>query len=237
MNIKFFNYQITESLPAIDFNKKIVVNTMNAHSFSCALKDKKFRAALEQSDFLTPDGVGVTLALKLLKNLNVKKFAGWDTHGFYLNQANEMSLKVFYMGASEKTLSKIEKKINLKFPNIKIETYSPPYKDVLSSDDNEIIIEKINKFQPHILFVGMTSVKQEKWVFENINQISCNVSCSIGAVFDFFAENPKRAGKIWIYLHLEWLERFLKSPKRMFGRIFISTPKFLFFLITNRKKI
>ena len=111
MNIKFFNYKIAESLPVIDFNKKIVVNTINAHSFSCALKDKTFKAALEQSDFLTPDGVGVTLALKLFKNLKVKKFAGWDTHSFYLNQANEMSLKVFYMGASEKTLSKIKKKL------------------------------------------------------------------------------------------------------------------------------
>jgi len=235
MNIKFFNYKITEFLPPPDLNSKVVVNTISAHSFVCAQDDKIFRTTLEKSDFLIPDGVGVTLALKFFKNLNVKKFSGWDVHSFYLNEANEKSLKVFYMGASKKTLSKIEEKISLKFPNIKVETYSPPFKDILSKDDNKIIIQKINSFKPNILFVGMTAPKQEKWVFENINYISCNVVCSIGAVFEFFAETQKRAGKIWIYFHLEWLERFFNNPKKMYSRIFISIPRYMLYVFLKRK--
>ena len=83
----------------------------------------------------------------------------------------------------------------------------------------------------------MTAPKQEKWVYENIDLISCNVACSIGAVFDFFAETQKRSSNIWIKLNLEWLERFLKNPKKMYRRVFISMPKFITYVFLNRKII
>jgi N-acetylglucosaminyldiphosphoundecaprenol N-acetyl-beta-D-mannosaminyltransferase len=237
MFIKFFDYKISENLPTIDLNKKITVNTINAHAFICAESDNRFKKSLLKSDIVTPDGVGVTLALFFIKKLKINKVAGWDIHKFYLNQAEAKKLKVFYMGAGDSTLIKIKEKIGMKFPNVEVDTYSPPFKPVLSKKDNEKIIKKINDFAPHILFVGMTAPKQEKWVYENIDFISCNVACSIGAVFDFFAETQKRASKIWIKLHLEWLERFLRNPKKMYDRVFISIPKFLFFLIKNRKII
>ncbi len=237
MNIKFFNYQISEFLPPLDLNDKIVVNTINAHSFITALNDKIFYKALKKSDILTPDGAGITLALKLFKKIAINKVAGWDIHEYYLKNAQKDQLKVFYMGANNNTLYKIKKKISIRFPNVEIETYSPPFKPVFSKNDNEIIIRKINDFDPHILFVGMTAPKQEKWVYENIDLISCNVACSIGAVFDFFAETQKRSSNIWIKLNLEWLERFLKNPKKMYSRVFISMPKFITYVFLNRKII
>ena len=237
MFIKFFDYKISENLPNVDLNKRKIVNTINAHAFICAESDDRFKKSLLRSDIITPDGVGVTLALSFLKRVKINKVAGWDIHKFYLNQAEEKKLKVFYMGASDSTLNKIKEKIIIKFPNVQVDTYSPPFKPSFSKKDNEIIIKKINDFAPHILFVGVTAPKQEKWVYENIDFISCNIACSIGAVFDFFAETQKRASKIWIELNLEWLERFLRNPKKMYNRVFISIPKFLFFVIKNRKKI
>lgn len=237
MNIKFFNYKISEFLQPIDLNRKIVINTINAHSFIIALNDKIFYQALKKSDILTPDGAGIILALKLFKNTSINKVAGWDIHEFYLKNAQKNKLKVFYMGASKSTLLKIKKKISIKFPNVEVETYSPPYKTVFSKNDNQIMIKKINDFNPHILFVGMTAPKQEKWVYENIDLISFNVACSIGAVFDFFAETKKRSSNIWIRLNLEWLERFLKNPKELCGRVFISMPKFIIYVFLNRKII
>ena len=73
----------------------------------------------------------------------------------------------------------------------------------------------------------MTAPKQEKWVYENQNQINANVITSIGAVFDFYAGTVKRSGAIWIKLGLEWLPRLLRDPKRLWKRNFISTPLFL----------
>jgi N-acetylglucosaminyldiphosphoundecaprenol N-acetyl-beta-D-mannosaminyltransferase len=93
------------------------------------------------------------------------------------------------------------------------------------------MISAINNFAPDILFVGMTAPKQEKWVYLNKSQINAKIICSIGAVFDFYSGNIKRPNQFWINLGLEWLIRFLKEPRRLFNRNFISTPLFLFYVL------
>ena len=146
--------------------------------------------------------------------------------------ANKNGLKVFYLGASDETLSKIKKRIQIEFPNCTIETFSPPFKSNFSEKENEIMLQEINSFQPNILFVGMTAPKQEKWVFHNKEKINARVICSIGAVFDFYAGNVKRASPFWIKIGLEWLPRLVKEPRRLFYRNFISTPKFILEVIS-----
>ena len=89
MFIKFFDYKISENLPNVDLNKRKIVNTINAHAFICAESDDRFKKSLLRSDIITPDGVGVTLALSFLKRVKINKVAGWDIHKFYLNQAEE----------------------------------------------------------------------------------------------------------------------------------------------------
>ena len=142
-------------------------------------------------------------------------------------QANAKSLKVFYLGAAQNTLDLIQKRIGIEYPNIKVSSFSPPFKSEFSNEDTLEMLEKVNAFQPDILFVGMTAPKQEKWVFQYQNQINANVMASIGAVFDFYAGTVKRSGPIWIKLGLEWLPRLLRDPKRLWKRNFISTPLFL----------
>ncbi len=88
------------------------------------------------------------------------------------------------------------------------------------------MISEINAFKPHVLFVGMTAPKQEKWVFENKSKIDANVICSIGAVFDFIAETKKRAPQWIINMKLEWLYRSF-TAWRLTKRYLYSTPLFL----------
>ena len=97
------------------------------------------------------------------------------------------------------------------------------------------MLEKVNKFKPDVLFVGMTAPKQEKWAFENKNKLNANVICSIGAVFDFYAGTTKRPPRWMINLRMEWLGRLLKEPKRMWRRYILSTP--VFFIDIVRYKL
>lgn len=235
MNNKFFHYTLSNDLPIVKEKETIVVNTLNAHSFITAEKDIEFKKALLESNILVPDGIGITIALKLFKKQNLKRLTGWDVHQFYLNYANRNNLKVFYMGAAEDTLSKIRKKIDIHYPNVSVQTYSPPYKEKFSDIENKVITDLINSFNPDILFIGMTAPKQEKWVYNNKKFISANIICSIGAVFDFFSETQKRANQFWIKTNLEWLQRLLNNPTKMYKRTFISTPKYMLYIFLKRK--
>ena len=115
----------------------------------------------------------------------------------------------------------------MEYPNVKISCYSPPFRTNFSEYESLEICDKVNSFKPDVLFVGMTAPKQEKWVHNYKDHLKAKNICCIGAVFDFYAGNINRSSPFWIKLGLEWLPRFLKEPKRLFKRNFVSTPKFI----------
>ena len=88
------------------------------------------------------------------------------------------------MGSSSETLEK-QNRLNSEYPNITSEFLSPPFKSKFSYQDNNLMVDTINKFKPDIVFVGMTCPKQEKWVHQNKNKLDTKLICSIGAVFDY----------------------------------------------------
>jgi len=211
-------------------NTQTIINTINAHSYITAKKDGEFKKALIKSDILLPDGEGIVFMVRALNGVKITKVAGADIHEHLLNLANNHKLKCFYLGASESTLDLIKQKIATGYPNICLGSYSPPFKPVFSQEDNTSMIKAVNDFSPHILFVGMTAPKQEKWVFENSNKINAKVICSIGAVFDFVAETKKRAPQWVINIKMEWFYRSF-TAWRLTKRYAYSTPLFIFEVI------
>lgn len=204
-----------------------LVNTINPHSYCVSKQDNLFREALQNSDVLLPDGIGIVIAAKLLVNKKIHRISGADLHDYLLQKANESSAKVFYLGSSPATLAKIEERLTKEYPNIQFKTYSPPYKATFSDAENKEMLNAINSFHPNILFIGMTAPKQEKWAYQHKELLDVNVIASIGAVFDFYAGTVKRPGIFWQKIGMEWFPRLLREPKRLWRRNFVSTPCFL----------
>lgn len=209
---------------------KLLINTINAHSYNTALKDSLFAEALTKGDVLIPDGASVVMACRWLKAKSqpTERIAGWDLFVHEMDRLNRKGGTCFFMGSSEKVLELIRKRAAVDYPNIKVETYSPPYKPEFSEEDNKGIIEAINKANPDLLWIGMTAPKQEKWTYTHWKEldIHCHVG-TIGAVFDFFAGTVERAPLWWQEHGLEWLYRLLKEPKRMWRRYIIGNTLFL----------
>lgn len=232
-NYKFFNLMsfsvFSENVSAIkiNHNKKQIINTLNPHSYIVAKKDKAFEKALRASDALMPDGSGIVLATKQINDAVIDKIAGSDLHLHLLRSVNESRGSVFYMGAAKETLEKIHIRIGKEYPDIRVGSFSPPYKLEFTDTENATIFNKVNEFNPDVLFVGMTAPKQEKWLYAHKEKMNFKIASPIGAVFDFYAGTVQRSSQLWINLHLEWLPRLLKEPKRLWKRNFVSTPLFL----------
>lgn len=225
--MKIMNYEIfTEELESLNLEKRQIINTINAHSYIVAKDDLEFKNSLLNSDILIPDGSGIVLAAKVLNKKIIKKISGYDLHSFLLKEMNQKSGKIFYMGSSKDTLKKIENKIKLEYPNISVSTFSPPFKDNFTDEENQEIIDKINNFKPDVLFIGMTAPKQEKWLIKNKNLLEFKIASAIGAVFDFYVGNVKRPHKLFEKFHIEWLGRLINEPKRLWRRN-LSVPLFL----------
>lgn len=217
--------------------EKLLINTINAHSFNRAQKDELFAEALANGDYLIPDGASIIKACKWLKAKSQPKerIAGWDLFSFEMQKLNERSgqidgekLKVMFMGSSEKVLGLIRERAAKDYPNLEVITFSPPYKPEFSDEDNAAIIKAINEAKPDLLWIGMTAPKQEKWTYQHWNELNihCHVG-TIGAVFDFYAGTAQRAPMWWQEHSLEWLYRLIKEPKRMWRRYVLGNPLFL----------
>lgn len=225
--------KIVESLNALREipQGKILINTINAHSYNTAQKDNLFAEALKNGNFLIPDGISIVKACKFLKAQSrpQKRIAGWDLFQMEMQKLNSKGGKCFFMGSSEKVLKLIKQQAAIDYPNIIVECYSPPYKQEFTEKDNEAITNAINCANPDLLWIGMTAPKQEKWVYSHWKELNihCHVG-TIGAVFDFFARTVDRA-PIWWQAHgIEWLYRLIKEPKRMWRRYIIGNTLFLY---------
>ena len=219
---------------------KLLINTINAHSYNTARKDSLFAEALTNGDVLLPDGVSIVMACKWIKakSLPKERIAGWDLFVFEMEKLereseelrtkSEESKIVMFMGSSQKVLDLIVKRAAEVYPHLKVVTYSPPYKPEFSDEDNKAIIDAINAANPDLLWIGMTAPKQEKWTYSHWNELNihCHVG-TIGAVFDFFAGTVERAPIWWQEHGLEWLYRLIKEPKRMWRRYIIGNSLFL----------
>src|SRR5680860_543645 len=165
-SIQCLGYPIfSDTLEQIKLEGKVVVNTINQYSYCIAEKDGDFKEALLHSDILLPDGIGIVAASRFLNNRKIGKIAGADIHRFLLEKLDREAGSCFYMGASKETLKKTKKRIAKEHPDIRVGSYSPPFKAFFSDKDSEKMIRKVNNFQPDILFMGMTAPKQEKWAY------------------------------------------------------------------------
>ena len=218
---------------------KVLINTINAHSYNVAQKDDLFAQALTGGDYLIPDGASVVKACKWLKGKSqpTERIAGWDLFEFEMNRlkAKGTKCKVMFMGSSERVLQLIRERAAADYPQLDIVTYSPPYKAEFSDEDNAAIIKAINAANPNLLWIGMTAPKQEKWTFQHWQEldIHCHVG-TIGAVFDFYAGTAQRAPIWWQRHSLEWLYRLLKEPRRMWRRYVIGNPLFLWNVLSEK---
>ncbi len=223
------NEVLRETLAAVNGERtQLCFACANPHSLVVSRQDEAFRGALDNADLVVADGAGILLGARLLGVEPPPRITGHDYFTATMRALNKMPCaRVCFMGSTETVLGKLRESVTRDYPNIEIcATMSPPFR-TFSADENASIVEKINIARPHILWVGMTAPKQEKWVYENRRLLDAPVIGSIGAVFDFIAGIHPRAPQRMCALHLEWLYRLIREPRRMWQRNFVSTPKYL----------
>ena len=218
---------------------KILINTINAHSYNTAQEDKAFAEALSKGDYLIPDGAHLVKACRWLKAKSQPKerIAGWDLFIFEMERLNDKGkmtndkLRVMFLGSSEEVLALIRERAAVDYPHLDIITYSPPFKPEFSDEENQAMIGAVNRADPDLLWIGMTAPKQEKWAYLHWDELNIHCHCgTVGAVFEFYAGTIKRAPLSWQRNSLEWLHRLIMEPRRMWRRYIIGAAKFLYYI-------
>ncbi|MFB8535060.1 WecB/TagA/CpsF family glycosyltransferase [Enterococcus gallinarum] len=213
---------ILGELPSyLNDNKKMTLVSVNPQIVTEAEKYPEVVEFIRNSTHRIPDGIGIVLVSKLTGGCISKRLAGFDLMQKLLEYANSNEKSVFFYGAKPDILQEATKKIKDTFPKLRIVGTIDGYTD-LSEED---IVEKINRKAPDFLFVALGFPRQEIFLARNYKSLNVKVFQDVGGSLDVLSGRVKRAPRIFIDLHLEWLYRSVSNPRRL-GRI-IQLPVFL----------
>ena len=216
---------------------KMLISCLNAHSFNTLQKDILFQDALHTSHIILPDGIAIVYALRFLSGFKLEKISGHMLFYYEMGKLNQRNGKCFFLGSSKSTNFLIKMRLSREYPNVKVSSYSPPFKKEFTEEDNRLMINKVNAFHPDVLFIGMTAPKQEKWAATYFDNLDAKHICCIGAVFDFYAGTCKRAPSWIIKMGFEWLHRLASEPKRLWRRYIFGNPKFIALIFKEKLKL
>ena len=190
--------------------QKTFIVTANPEIVMHAYKDKEYHNIINKADYVVPDGYGIILASKIIKNPLEERVAGYDLTISLLEKADRQKWSIYVLGGQEDVNKLAVKNITDKYPNLKIAGRHHGFFDL---DDPEIVND-IKNARPDIILVALGFPRQEKWIGKHYDEFTKGIFIGVGGSIDVLAGTVKRAPVIWQKLKVEWLYRLVKQPSR-----------------------
>ena len=207
------------------------------HLLMEAQKDADLMKTLNLAGLTTPDGMPLVWIGKLRGCSNLDRVYGPDVMLNFSALAAEKKYTSFFYGGAPGVTEMLSSKLKERFPGLGIVgTYSPPFRPLTPEEDEEVV-NIINKVNPDVIWVGLGAPKQDKWMAEHVGRVNAPVMIGVGAAFDFLSGRKKQA-PVWIQRSgFEWLFRLLSEPRRLWKRYLVTNTLFILSLIRNQTTI
>lgn len=235
-NVPFTIFSFNDAIAAISSQiltgkHCIQVVVANVYSVVLANKDKEFCKICKSAEFVLPDGLPIVIFSRLLGKSLPHRIAGPDFMWNFSKECVKRGFKVYLLGSEEPYLSILKNNMERQFPGIEIVgTYSPPFGS-WTDQETKKMINDINKSKADILWLGVSTPKQDKWIYSVKDKLHTKVAVAVGAAFDFHSGRVKRA-PLWVQMiGFEWFHRFLQDPKRLWKRYLIGNVHFLWIML------
>lgn len=209
-------------------NRHIYVCVAGAHGLAESYRQKSIFTAHKQAAMIVPDGVPLVWVGNALGYKNTHRIYGPDLALSIANMSEQRGYSIYLYGSTTKTLIRLKGALKALYPSLRIiGSYAPPFR-TLTREEHALVIRRINRANPNIVFVGLGTPKQELWMNTFSKSLNANVLLGIGAAFDFIAGTKKQA-PIWMrQVGLEWLFRLIQEPTRLFSRYIVSNIMFVY---------
>jgi N-acetylglucosaminyldiphosphoundecaprenol N-acetyl-beta-D-mannosaminyltransferase len=202
----------------------------NVHMSIEAHWEPKFAEVVNNAKLVTPDGMPLVKAMRLLYGVKQERVAGMDLLPDLLKEAEKQDLSVFFYGGTKEMLDRTKEYVTTHYPLLeKHQYFSPPFRTLTEEEEHDVMT-KINDSGTNLVFVALGCPKQEKWMASMKGKINaCMIG--IGGALPVMVGMQKRAPKWMQQLSLEWLFRLYQEPQRLFKRYAITNSLFLLLLI------
>jgi N-acetylglucosaminyldiphosphoundecaprenol N-acetyl-beta-D-mannosaminyltransferase len=203
------------------------VTVTGVHGVIESQHDEEIRRIHNQAGMVTPDGMPRVWMNHWQGNKHVSRVYGPDLMLAVCEASKEKGYKHFFYGGAEGVPELLKQKLTERFPHLQVVgTYSPPFRPLTSEEDAEVC-KMIDDSGADIVWVGLSTPKQEKWMSAHVGKFKAPVMVGVGAAFDFHTDRKKQA-PIWMQKRgLEWFYRLATEPRRLGKRYLINNPLFI----------
>lgn len=203
------------------------------HGVMESQRDPGLRSIHNRAGLVTPDGMPLVWLGRLWGHASVTRVYGPDLLLAVCQHSQERGYRHFLYGGAERVPQALARNLQARFPGLQIAgTYSPPFRP-LTDDEEAQVVEMINEARPDIVWVGLSTPKQEYWMAGHVGKLRASVLIGVGAAFDFHAGLKKQA-PLWMQRNgLEWLFRLLAEPGRLWRRYLVNNPLFIVLVLAQ----
>ena len=198
-----------------------VHGVMEAHA------DPEMRRILNRALINLPDGMPMTWVGHLQGLHSMDRVFGPDFMMAMCRLSVERGYRNFLYGGKPGVATLLSETLQRKIPGLQVVgTYTPPFRSLNSREEKDVVA-LLQKAQPHIVWVGLSTPKQERFMAQYVDLFQAPLMVGVGAAFDFHT-GAIRDCSPWVKrCGLQWLHRLMQDPQHLWKRYLRNNPAFL----------
>lgn len=221
----------------VDRRERNYVCVTGVHGVMESQRDADLKMIHNRSGLTVPDGMPMVWAGHRAGAPWMSRVYGPDLMLAVLQRAIERGWSSYFYGGAEGTPELLVERLSSRFDGLKVAgTYSPPFRALTPEEDADIV-RAINASGADLVWVGLSTPKQERWMAEHVDRLGVSVLIGVGAAFDFHAGLVSQAPAWMQRRGLEWLYRLGREPKRLWRRYLRNNPAFVVAILRRPSRL
>lgn len=218
----------------ISRREKHYVCVTGVHGVMESQSDPNLRAIHNAAGMVTPDGMPMVWLSRWAGASHVDRVYGPDLMLELCRESMERNYRHFFYGGDDGIAELLAARLTDRFPGLQVVgTWTPPFRPLTEEEDTKLV-NTINALKPDIVWIGLSTPKQERFMAEHVGRLDAPVMIGAGAAFDFHAGLKKQA-PLWMQRSgMEWVFRLATEPKRLWRRYLTNNPKFVVLVLAHK---
>jgi N-acetylglucosaminyldiphosphoundecaprenol N-acetyl-beta-D-mannosaminyltransferase len=229
-------------LPVSAINMEVAVDTIvgwiqrrelwyvcvtGVHGVMECQRDARLKMIHDAAGLVTPDGMPLVWICRLLGLKNVRRVYGPDLMLRLSEESLRGGYSHYYYGGGPGITSRLAARLRARYPGLRVSgVWAPPF-GPLSAEEDQAVVDSINASNADIVWIGLSTPKQEYWMAEHRPRLNAPVLIGVGAAFDFHAGTKPQAPRWMQTSGLEWFFRLITEPRRLGRRYLVNNSMFI----------
>lgn len=211
----------------------LLVSATGAHGLVYSKRNREFKETLQNFYRNLPDGIPAVWLGRLKGAKGMERCYGPDVFREILRESAFLAVNHYFCGGKEGVAEQLKKTVSERFGNDNcVGTFCPPFRE-MSDQELQVLAEDINSKNTDIVWIGMSTPKQEIFAQRLAKYVNVHFIITVGAAFDYHVGSLKKAPSVVQKLGLEWFYRLLQEPRRLWKRYVYVVPMFLYYALID----